>query len=81
MRTQLADECHSQKRSRTELRSLLAARYKFEDATIAFDTDGLKAAEQADSTPVVATPSVTCRRRVARRLKRFWLWATSRMVI
>ena len=51
LQTQLADECHDQ--SALDISAVrLTRRQSFEDVTITFDTAGLKAAGEADSTPV-----------------------------
>ncbi len=55
VQTQLADECHGQSALGLNHVRFTRRGNQFEDATITFDDDGLKAAEQADSTPVVAT--------------------------
>jgi hypothetical protein len=66
VRTQLADECHGQSALGLNHVRFTRRGNQFEDATITFDADGLKAAEQADSTPVVATlpghMPATCRK-------------------
>lgn len=53
--TQLADECHDQSALGLFHVDLRRRNNQFEEATIEFDSDGLKAAEQADSTPVAHT--------------------------
>jgi hypothetical protein len=65
LQTQLADECHDQ--SALDISAVrLTRRQSFEDVTITFDTAGLKAAGEADSTPVACVlPShmpATCRK-------------------
>lgn len=64
--TQLADECHGQSALGLFHVDLRRRNNQFEQATIEFDSDAVKAAEQADSTPVAHTlPAhmpATCRK-------------------